>query len=131
MPVSTRKELQTLIDVLLREENYDGLDDRRFPRYRIHLSVECQPVTINGDADGEPFQAMTENMSETGINLLVEDEPLSEYLRLIFPAVSSRSTEFTMRVLRSTEYGPFHHVAGEFLWYESVDAPEAAAPATV
>lgn len=131
MPVSTRKELQSLIDILLREESYDGLDDRRFPRYRIHLSVECHPVTIDGESDGEPFQAMTENMSETGIKLLVEDEPLADYLKLIFPAVSSRSTEFTMRVVRSAEYGPFHHVAGEFLWYESVDEPEVAAPATV
>ena len=131
MPASTRRELQSLIDLLLREESYDGLGDRRFPRYRIHLSVECHPVTIDGEPDGQPFQAMTENMSETGIKLLVDQGGAADFLRLEFPPISSRATEFTMRIVRSTAYGPFYHVAGEFLWYESSVNVESTQPVSV
>ena len=88
---------------------------RAFPRYAISLGVICCPLDEQFERVGDPFEAVTRDLSESGVSL-VYDIPIEPgNLSMTFNDGHGDLVEMHVRIVRCEPHGSLYLVAGEFV----------------
>jgi hypothetical protein len=96
-----------LIDEAQREYVYDR---RKHDRHSLAILVNATPI-IDGRL-GEPFKAVTHDISAGGLSLICNELIDDPILLLRFPGFNQ--PPLIVEVIRQTQIGPFWKVAGKF-----------------
>ncbi len=96
-------------------EDYEGPERRGAKRYDIMIAADVLAVDRTFQPLGEPVQAMTRNISTTGI-ALISSRPLEGKLLAVgMNDEAGRPIQMVIRVLRSRKIGEFFETAGPFV----------------
>ena len=96
-------------------EEYEGTERRGARRYDIMVAAHVVPVDEDFRSLGEPVQAMTRNISTTGIALISSAPLAGKLLAVDLSDAGDRRIQMVMRVLRNRPIGQFFETAGPFV----------------
>ncbi len=97
------------------QANYiaDQRGDRRYP---LCVPVEVTPYDINGQRSGEPFTAVTEDVSAGGMAFLHRYPTREQILAISFPQSENYADDrIILQVTRRQAVGPLWEIAGRFI----------------
>ena len=106
-------ELVTFARRLVSELAYDK-KNRREDRHHFAVAVEVQSLDDDRQPDGEPFVAVTRDLSGSGLGLLVSQHLRAKFVQVIFTTKEGRKP-LTIEVLRCRALGRFYDVGGRFV----------------
>ena len=90
-------------------------EHRKFPRYAISLGVKCCALDEQFERVDTPFEAVTRDISESGLSL-VYDIPIEPgNLSVIFHDGHGSMIEMHVRVTRCEPHGSLYLAAGTFV----------------
>ena len=94
---------------------HEGPDSRQHPRYSLAKRVRALPLTDDLRVVGQPFNALTVNVSTGGIAILQACAPSHPYLAIDFSGTARTLPPVLLKQLRVRPIGPAYEVAGEFM----------------
>lgn len=94
---------------------YDGPDSRAEPRYPVQLRVAAVPVDENLERIGEPFMAVSRDISGGGIAIYHTRGVTEKLLALELSTPAGEKTHVVMEILRCRPVGLFYEIAGKFV----------------
>ena len=94
---------------------HEGPDSRQHPRYSLAKRVRALSLTDDLRVVGQPFNALTVNVSTGGIAILQACAPSHSYLAIDFSDTAAMLPPVLLKQLRVRSIGPAYEVAGEFL----------------
>ena len=106
---------ETYQRLLAAPSSYQGQEQRCEPRHSTALRAVVVPLNEQGEASGQPFVCLTNNISASGLSLLhtsAVSEPLLE-VELDDPGLGQ--LRGTLEVLRCRAVGDCFEIAGRFL----------------
>jgi hypothetical protein len=114
------EEVASFVDELVKrliEEGhyYDGPDRRAENRHVIALQVRVMPLDEELEQIGEPFIAMTKDISRKGISFIHFDSVTAPFLAVELTIPSGSSFQAAVEVLRTRPVGPYWEVAGKYV----------------
>ena len=86
---------------------------RKDPRHKLTAEVVVRPVNGAGTIFGEPFRAVTTDISRSGIGFLYSRAVTDKYVCVTFRDGSG--TCVILEVVRCRPVGPFYEIGGEFV----------------
>lgn len=89
-------------------------DRREHPRHHFTVAVEVQPLDDELNPSGEPFAAVTRDLSAVGIGLLHTRAVLVKFLQVTILAPGGLK-RLTVEVLRCESIGRFYDIGGKFV----------------
>ncbi len=102
-------------------EYYDGSERRTEARRRVVVPVMVMPVDDNFERTGNAFQAVTRDVSTSGISLLSTQDIDAEYLAVFLKTLSGRELIVVIHVCRHDYIGVYYDIAGTFVHTLKVD----------
>ncbi|MCH7725532.1 MAG: hypothetical protein IH991_03470 [Planctomycetes bacterium] len=115
-------EVGAFIERLADEiEYYDGSERRTEARRRVVVPVMVMPVDDNFERTGDAFQAVTRDVSTSGISLLSTQDIDAEYLAVFLKTLSGRELIVVIHVCRHDYIGVYYDIAGTFVHTLKVD----------
>jgi hypothetical protein len=113
-PISARDELAQLNECF-KTLVHEGRDSRQHPRYPLAKRVRALSLTDDLRVVGQPFNALTVNVSTGGIAILQSCIPSHSYLAIDFSDTDATLPPVLLKQLRVRPIGPAYEVAGEFV----------------
>ncbi len=101
--------------VIRHSKYYEGPDSRTEPRYAVRLRVAAVPVDEDLQKIGEPFVAVSRDISGSGIALYHTRDISERFLALELSAPAGDKTYVLLEVLRCRTVGLFYEIAGKFI----------------
>src|SRR5271170_6599130 len=99
-------------------------DERRAePRHAVAINVLAIPLNKHFKKCGEPFMAVTRDLSAGGIAMFHNQNVVAKYLALEIVDAEGERLRLIMSVLRSQAIGLFYEVAGRFVKKLSPTSP--------
>jgi PilZ domain len=108
------QELRQFVRGLLGRQ-YAGAQKRESARVRVAMSVAAVALDSDYLADGEPFVAMSIDISTRGIRLLHTDRVSAPFLLIRLERPDGQPIQMAMRVRRCRQLKRFVEIAGEFV----------------
>ena len=102
-------------------EYFDGSERRTEARRRVVVPVMVMPVDDNFERTGDAFQAVTRDVSTSGISLLSTQDTDAEYLAVFLKTLSGRELIVVIHVCRHNYIGVYYDIAGTFVNTLTVD----------
>ena len=91
-------------------------EDRRLTtRQQISVPVRVCPVNENGDAVGEPYLAVTRDISSGGVGFFTVVKPETKFVSIQMESPEGETLDVMGAVRHSIEWGSFHFVGVRFL----------------
>jgi hypothetical protein len=103
---------------------FPGPERRRSPRYPLAVSVSAIPLDDRLQRAGQPFDAVTRDISATGVSIISQTRCENKYLSLLLVNSSTDYLEIVIRVVRYRMVGPMHEIAGRFITVPARVAPK-------
>jgi len=108
-------ELVDFVKRQIREAQvYGGKERRSEERYLMLVPVLVQPVDAQCNPIGDPFVAVTRDISRKGIGL-VHGQPIPHPLVALRMSLAGEEVNVVARLLWSEVLGPYYYVGGEFV----------------
>jgi hypothetical protein len=98
-----------------RNTSYRSDERRAETRHAIVINVLAIPLDKNFKKCGEPFTAVTRDLSASGIAMFHRENVFAKFLALEIVDPSGDRLRLIMSVLRSQAIGLFYEVAGQFV----------------
>jgi hypothetical protein len=114
------KSLVDFIGKLLADE-YEGPQRRDSQRHAVVMPVAAMPVDDKFQPSGEPFAAITRDLSTAGLRLFSTRATNSEFLAVELTPPSGQTIQVVLKVLRCKAIGRFYEIAGQLI--ARTDAP--------
>jgi hypothetical protein len=104
------------VDRLINERmHYRGPERRRCPRYPLAVSVSAIPLDHQLQPAGSPFDALTRDISASGLSMISDTRCEAKYLSLLLVNSPSDYLDVVIRVVRFRVVGPMYEYAGPFI----------------
>lgn len=100
---------------ILHSKYYEGPDSRTEPRYPVQLRVAAVPVDENLERTGEPFMAVSRDISGSGIAIYHTRGVTDKWLALELTTPSGEKMHVVLEILRCRPVGLFYEIAGKFV----------------
>lgn len=108
--------IAAFVERLIRHSKYyDGPDSRSEPRYAVRMPVAAVPVDDDLQKIGEPFVAVSRDLSGRGIAIYHTRRISQRYLALELSTPSEEKLHVLLQVLRCRPVGLFYEIAGKFV----------------
>jgi hypothetical protein len=108
--------IAAFVERLIRHAKYyDGPDSRSEPRYAVRMPVAAVPVDDDLQRIGEPFVAVSRDLSGKGIAIYHTRRISQRYLALELSTPSDEKLHVLLQVLRCRPVGLFYEIAGNFV----------------
>jgi hypothetical protein len=102
-------------EVIANLRGYSGPDQRADQRYALAIAVRVTRFGLSGRKCGDPFEAVTRDISLSGISILCTTNICEEFLLLEWSQSGGRPFNVVLEVLRRRSIGPLWEIAGRFL----------------
>jgi len=129
--IQSKEEVIAFAQELLNDIQVDYLAELRAEaRCPVCTSIEATPYDSQGQRAGEPFTAVTKDVSACGISFTHNTAILERYLLLRFPRSNQfKSRWIVLEVIRRRQVGPLWEIAGRFIaepkqFKSNVSSPE-------
>ena len=104
------------VDRLIHDKmHYRGPERRRCPRYPLAVSVSAIPLENQLQPAGSPFNALTRDLSASGLSMISDTRCEAKYLSLLLVNSPSDYLDVVIRVVRFRVVGPMYEYAGPFI----------------
>ena len=113
-----------------RNTSYRSDERRAEPRHAVAINVLAIPLDKNFKKCGEPFMAVTRDLSASGMAMFHNQNVVAKYLALEIVDAEGEQLRLVMSVLRSQAIGLFYEVAGRFVKKLSPTPPTGGTPMT-
>lgn len=114
-PLQPPAELLSFVERQIRTaHSYAGAERRMKQRYLIAVPVTVQPLDRRLKPVGDPFPAVTRDISPTGIGV-VHVEPLKPQLLALGMEIADEQVNLVVEVLWCRGIGPFFYSGGDFI----------------
>ncbi len=90
-------------------------EERQHTRHKLTTKVWVQPIDAAYDPAGDPFYAVTRDISSTGLGMVHTRAVHSPFLRVRFPNRDPGQTDLVLKVVRCGALGLFYDISGEFV----------------
>jgi len=90
-------------------------EKRQRPRHSIMAVVVAQPCNAAGNLAGEPFKAVTRDLSTAGLSLLHTRMVKAKFLSIEILNHHGEPIRAHLEVIRCHPVGPFYSIAGSFV----------------
>jgi hypothetical protein len=97
----------------LAHELTDFEHEREVPRRKLTAEVLVRPVNADCTTFGEPFRAVTTDISAAGLGFLHTRAVSDKYLCVTFR--NGTDTSILVEVMRCRPVGPLYEIGGEFV----------------
>ena len=104
---------ETINWALDRAQSHNFADRRISERTTVHLPVVIQPIDSNCHPVGEPFEAITRDVSVGGMGFVTTAELTCEQILVRFTS-DDKSTTLVLDVHYCNQIGPFFFVGASF-----------------
>lgn len=105
-----------LIERMVQEGSYYRGEDRRIEeRHRVAISVTGMPVDDNMQPAAEAFEAVTRDISRSGLALFHSQPVTTKFLAVQLIDLDGHQFEAVVQVLRCRPIGPVFEIAGRFV----------------
>ena len=111
---------------LNQQDSFAGQERRSEPRHAIAINVLAIPVNEKFERNGEPFMAVSRDISASGIALFHNRDVPSKFLALEISDPWGNPLRLILNVLRTRSLGLFYEIAGRFVM--RMDSPQPSAP---
>ncbi|MBC8355482.1 MAG: PilZ domain-containing protein [Planctomycetes bacterium] len=108
-------ELVNFVHRLADETLRDHLEERRFPRYKLTVEVWVQPVNDDFEPLGEPFTAISRDISAGGIGIMHTRAVRDKHLWLRLVTLGGGTMNVVVEVLRCRSVGMFYDIGAKFV----------------
>lgn len=115
MDLKPPAELVSFVERQLRNaQPYRGVERRSDRRFLMVVPVLVQPVDEHYHPVGDPFAAVTRDVSPKGIGL-VHLEPIDHTLVALHLTLADEEVDVAAEVLWSEALGPFYYIGATFV----------------
>ena len=109
---------ETIADFIAKwfcEKAYQGPEKRGIRRYPVTTPVVAMPIDASFEPVGDPFMAMSRNVSGTGMAVISTRAVTTEFLAVELSTGQGERMQLVMHVLRCRPTGRFYEIGGVFL----------------
>ncbi|HEY2761197.1 MAG TPA: PilZ domain-containing protein [Pirellulales bacterium] len=103
--------------IIRNEKLYTGRERRTHLRYPITMPVKATPLTDDQRPAGEPFLAVSRDISIGGMCLYHLYAVSEKYLELDLKGSGNDELHVVLEVVRCRQAGPLYEIAGQFIGY--------------
>jgi hypothetical protein len=114
---------------LANQDGFNGHERRTEVRHSIAINVLAIPLDANFDKCGEPFVAVTRDISASGIAIFHNRDVAVKFLALEIADPWGNPLRLILNVLRTRPLGLFYEIAGRFVMRMDSPAPAELQPA--
>jgi hypothetical protein len=108
-------ELLRFVHRIADETLRNHVEERQFPRFKLTVEVWVQPVDANFEPLGEPFTAVSRDISTGGIGLMHTRAIRDKYLWLRLVTHGGGTMNVVVEVLRCRPIGVFYDIGAKFV----------------
>ena len=108
-------ELLRFVHRVAEETLRDHVEERQFPRYKLTVEVWVQPVNSDFEPLGDPFTAVSRDISTSGIGLMHTRAIRDKYLWLRLATQGGGTMNVVVEVLRCRPIGMFYDIGAKFV----------------
>jgi hypothetical protein len=106
-------------NVIRSEKFHEGDERRQTLRYPVTMPIRAVPLDDEGISAGEPFLAVTRDISVGGLCMYHLAPVVSRLLQLeLVNSSKQEQLRVVLEVVRCLQTGPLYEIAGRFVDYE-------------
>ena len=117
-------QLVEFVQRMVRETVYARVEERKQDRQKIAIEVMVQPLDPDFQPTGEPFIAMTRDISSAGLGLFHTRAVPEKHLLVKLKVPSGGEMAVVLEVVRCRATGLFYDLGGYFVAKEKLTGAE-------
>jgi len=112
--VNSSEDLSKLVKSLVNEHSHDGREKRTSIRHGFSTEVTVQPADANHGPVGNAYNAVTRDISGSGLRLISLNFVNTPFLILEIPLAEGTAKRLLLKVLRCRPFRRYFEVGGQF-----------------